>query len=231
VSGKVAVADREFGREAILLDKDLYALVRRSRDIARDSRAIRRVLTNETKERLWKGPWRAPIAKAKGSGYGIERFYYPTSEKSQTIKLDPELKTTASFGADTLGMEAKVPSWRHAGIDIPASKGAAVNAPQHGVVAEVGDYTLSGRTLLVDHGQGVYTAFFHLDTVLVKKGDAITMGQRIARVGSTGLATGPHLHYGTYLHGKDVDPSSWESLPSFVTAASSADTSARRRKP
>jgi len=85
-------------------------------------------------------------------------------------------------------------------------------------VAEVGEYILTGRTLVLDHGQGVLSAYFHLDTVLVREGDVAQAGRTIARVGSTGLATGPHLHYGIYVHGKDVDPVAWRAMPDFARA-------------
>ena len=218
----VSVAETDFGREAILLDKTLYALVKKSGDIARDSRAIRRVLSGETRERYWRGAWRDPIRGAKGTGYGVERFYYPKSDSLRTIKLESTLKARASFGLDTITTAADVPSWRHAGVDIAAKKGASILAPQHGMVAEVGDYTLSGRTLLLDHGQGVYSAFFHLDTVVVRKGDVVTPGKIIARVGATGLATGPHLHYGIYVHGKDVNPAAFRDIPAFARGDSAS---------
>ena len=226
VSRQVVVAEREFGREAILLDRELYSLVTRSKDVARDARAVRRVLSGETPERYWRGAWREPIGGARGRGYGVERFYYPRADSVKVINLDPGLRARASFGIDTIGSSDKVPSWRHAGVDIPAPRGSAVSSPQHGVVAEVGEYVLSGRTLLVDHGQGVYSAFFHLDTVLVRKGDVVRPGQRVGRVGSTGLSTGPHLHYGVYVHGRDVDPTSLRDLPAFARGDSAAATGA-----
>jgi murein DD-endopeptidase MepM/ murein hydrolase activator NlpD len=65
----------------------------------------------------------------------------------------------------------------------------------------------------LDHGQGVHSAYFHLDTILVREGDIVRRGASLARVGATGLATGPHLHYGIYLHGKDVDPAVWHGIP------------------
>jgi murein DD-endopeptidase MepM/ murein hydrolase activator NlpD len=74
----------------------------------------------------------------------------------------------------------------------------------------------------------VHSAYFHLDTILVQKGDRVREGRAIARVGESGLATGPHLHYGIYVHGKDVDPASWRAMPPFVLSAT-ADTSARAK--
>ena len=89
-------------------------------------------------------------------------------------------------------------------------------APAAGIVTDVGDYILSGHTVLIDHGQGAVSAYFHLDTAVVSKGDVVRAGDRIGRVGATGLATGPHLHYGMYVHGKDVDPVAWRGHRGFV---------------
>jgi len=91
---------------------------------------------------------------------------------------------------------------------------------------DVGEYVLSGRTLVIDHGQGVYSAYFHLDTTLVRKGDQVRAGRTIARVGSTGLSTGPHLHYAIYVHGRDVDPAAWRDMPAFARGEGRATAAA-----
>ena len=74
---------------------------------------------------------------------------------------------------------------------------------------------------------GVVSAYFHLDTAVVSKGDVVRVGDRIGRVGATGLATGPHLHFGVYLHGKDIDPVSWRDMPKWLIVG--ADTSSAQR--
>jgi peptidase M23-like protein len=214
---RVPVADRQFGQELIFLDAARYALTTRTREIARDARAVRAVVSAETPERFWTGRWRDPIPLGEATGYGVERFYYPASDSARAITLDPTAHARGVFAADTVSGSGKgVPSWRHAGLDIPARRGALVAAPASGRIADVGEYVLTGRTLVVDHGQGVFTAYFHLDTVLVQKGDLVKQGAPIGRVGSTGLATGPHLHYGVYVHGQDVDPRSWKDMPEFA---------------
>lgn len=211
----VTVADEEFKREVVLLTPALYELVKRSRDVARDARAARQLLSVETPERSWTGKWREPIVGGKGQGYGSERSYFPASDSSRVINLEPE-RSRAAFGADTINEAAKVPGWRHSGVDISAAKRTRIVAPAAGTVADVGDYTLTGKTLFIDHGQGVFTAYFHLDSVLVQRGDQVKVGKWIARVGATGLATGPHLHYGIYVHGKDVDPAAWRAMPAIA---------------
>jgi murein DD-endopeptidase MepM/ murein hydrolase activator NlpD len=220
---QITVADHEFGRELIFLADSLYERATSAREIARDARAIRGVASTETSERRWSGRWREPLTAARSAGYGVERFYYRATDSTRSIALATQARTRGTFGTDTSAAPAGgAPSWRHAGIDIPARRGAAIVAPAAGTVVDVGDYILSGRTVLVDHGQGAVSAYFHLDTALVAKGDIVRAGQRLARVGGTGLATGPHLHFGLYLHGKDVDPAAWRDMPGWLLAGGTA---------
>jgi murein DD-endopeptidase MepM/ murein hydrolase activator NlpD len=212
ITREVSVAETDFGREIIFLDDTTYSILRRGRDIARDARAIRRVLETETPEQQWSGTWRMPVDGGKTSGYGVERFYHRASDSARVVRLETSARARGSFGVDTAAGDT--PAWRHAGVDIAVSRGTSVRAPQAGAVAEIGDYALMGRTLILDHGQGVHSAYFHLDTILVREGDDVRRGAVLARVGATGLATGPHLHYGIYIHGKDVDPTVWHALPS-----------------
>jgi murein DD-endopeptidase MepM/ murein hydrolase activator NlpD len=81
-----------------------------------------------------------------------------------------------------------------------------VLAPNDGVVALVDDLFYSGNSVILDHGQGIYTMFFHLSKVNVQYGQAVTKGDVIALVGSTGRATGAHLHWGVRMQGAKVDP-------------------------
>ena len=219
IARQITVADRSFGRQLVLLDKARWALLSRHADVARDARVVRGLLSAERPERRWRGRWKEPLPLGKSAGYGVDRFYAEASDSARAITLDTTMRSRGAFGGDTIEMRAgDVPSWRHAGVDVPARKGAVVTAPGAAVVADVGDYVLTGRTVLLDHGQGVFSAYFHLDTALVERGDAVRTGKAIGRVGATGLATGPHLHYGIYLHGRDVDPAAWRDMPSFVYA-------------
>jgi hypothetical protein len=216
ITRQVTIADRDFGRELVFLDSAHYALVKRTSDVARDARALRGVLATESDQRLWHGTFGVPLKGTRSAGYGVERCYYRAADSTRAISLGPDMKTRGTFGLDTSSAASNVPSWRHAGVDIAASRGSSVNAPAAGNVVDVGRYVLTGNTVVIDHGQGVMTAYFHLDTALVRRGDQVAAGKRIGRVGATGLATGPHLHYGVYIHGKDVDPSAWSAMPAFV---------------
>lgn len=94
----------------------------------------------------------------------------------------------------------------HSGVDIAAEEGTEVKAPNNGVVALVDEQFYSGRTVILDHGQGLYTMFFHLSGILVSQGQVVKKGEVIGLVGSTGRSTGAHLHWGVRLQGARVDP-------------------------
>lgn len=94
----------------------------------------------------------------------------------------------------------------HEGIDVAAPMGAPIIAPASGVVTKVAYETGYGNTLEIDHGNGIVTRYAHCSRIDVRSGQRVTRGQRIAAVGSTGLATGPHLHYEIHINGKVVNP-------------------------
>jgi murein DD-endopeptidase MepM/ murein hydrolase activator NlpD len=94
----------------------------------------------------------------------------------------------------------------HEGIDVTAPLGSPIEAPAAGVVTDAGWESGYGNTVTIDHGYGITTKFAHASKLLVKSGQRVARGQKIALVGSTGLATGPHLHYEVHVNGRPVDP-------------------------
>ena len=97
----------------------------------------------------------------------------------------------------------------HTGLDIAAPQGETVSAPAAGVVAFSDVVELRGGIIIVDHGRGVMTGYYHLSERLVSAGDAVAAGQPLGRVGSTGLSSGPHLHWDLRVMGVPVDPLPW----------------------
>lgn len=94
----------------------------------------------------------------------------------------------------------------HSGLDLASPQGTPVKAPADGVVSLVGDYFFNGKTVFVDHGQGFITMYCHLSAIDVQPGDSIKRGEVLGRVGATGRATGPHLHWNVSLNNARVDP-------------------------
>lgn len=101
----------------------------------------------------------------------------------------------------------------HAGVDIGAPWGEAVRASNAGRVVLASRLYLSGGTVIIDHGLGVFTFYCHFSKILVKRGDVVRKGQMIARVGNTGRSTGPHLHWAVRIRDVRVDPFSLVGLP------------------
>lgn len=110
----------------------------------------------------------------------------------------------------------------HNGEDIGAPLGADVAATNDGVVRLAVDHVFSGKGVYLDHGLGFYSMYFHLSDVFVKEGDSVKTGQIIGKVGATGRATGPHLHWGVKLNGARVNPYALLDLPFRGPAQSAA---------
>ncbi len=94
----------------------------------------------------------------------------------------------------------------HSGLDIGAAYGAPILSAADGVVVYSGKLSAMGKTVQVDHGYGIQTFYAHAQKLLVRSGERVKRGQIIARVGSTGHSTGPHLHYEVRINGVPVDP-------------------------
>lgn len=100
------------------------------------------------------------------------------------------------------------PGSYHSGTDVAVPTGTIVRAPADGVVilAAAQPFTLEGHLLMLDHGQGLNSAFLHLSRIDVRPGDHVRQGQPIGAVGATGRATGPHLHWSLQWRGRKLDP-------------------------
>ena len=99
-----------------------------------------------------------------------------------------------------------VPKAPHLGLDIAGRTGEPVVAPADGRVALTGDFFFNGRTVILDHGQGLFSMLCHFDEIRVQQGDMVTAGTTVGTVGATGRATGPHLHWTVSLNDARIDP-------------------------
>jgi murein DD-endopeptidase MepM/ murein hydrolase activator NlpD len=115
-------------------------------------------------------------------------------------------RLTAPFG-DLRMFNGKKQS-QHFGTDIDGDTGDPAYAANDGVVVMNRECFGSGNTVLIHHGLGIYTAYFHLSRFDVKKGDRVRKGDQVGLVGMTGRVTGPHLHWGVKIDGRWIDPES-----------------------
>jgi murein DD-endopeptidase MepM/ murein hydrolase activator NlpD len=94
----------------------------------------------------------------------------------------------------------------HKGIDIKAPQGQRINTITGGKVLIAEQFRLHGGTVAVDHGQGVVSIYLHMSKISVKEGEMVKTDQKVGEIGSTGFATGPHLHWGLYINGIPINP-------------------------
>lgn len=182
------VAIRKAPRERLSADPDL---VQPPESVLPRIRA-ERVIVRQLKERAHEGPrlWREPFTRPRpgpvSSGFGGARVFNGVTRS------------------------------RHLGVDFSADVGEPVRAANRGVVSFAGGLYYSGNTIFLDHGGGLVTAYLHLSRALVARGDTVSAGQLIGRVGATGRVTGPNLHWLASYGNVMVDPM---DLLSIDTAA------------
>ncbi len=102
-----------------------------------------------------------------------------------------------------------MPFGQHKGVDISAKIGTPVGASNAGRVVLAEKLLSHGNTVVIDHGQGIFSIYLHLDRIQVAVGQQVEKGQLIGTVGNTGISTGPHLHFGLSVHDVRVDPLQW----------------------
>ena len=183
-TGKVTIQRREFSVQRLTLPTGMVDLdPETERRAVSEGDRLRTLYRTITPERLWRGRFVRPVAGDKPpSGFGSRRI---------------------------INGKPRAP---HSGADYAAERGTVVVAVNSGRVALVADFFFPGRLVAVDHGLGLYTLYFHLDSVDVTDGETVDRGQRLGTVGSTGRATGPHLHFAVQAAGARVDPAALLSL-------------------
>jgi murein DD-endopeptidase MepM/ murein hydrolase activator NlpD len=212
------VARAADGRFLIAFDRDAPAearltarlsdgrLVERTLQVAPRAWRIERVnvpkrpsVSNEAFEKLRK-PEIARInaaraVQAQSEGWR-QRFAWPARGRISGV-----------FGSQRI-YRGNEPGAYHSGVDVAGGAGAPVTAPADGVVvlAAQTPFTLEGRLLIIDHGMGLNSAFLHLSSIAVKEGDRVKRGQLVGAIGSTGRATGPHLHWAVKWRDARIDP-------------------------
>ena len=134
----------------------------------------------------------------------LKRHWRATPDTDLAFVLPAEGKLGGRFGVRRFfNGEPRNP---HAGLDVVVKRRTPIQASAQGKVLAVSDYFFNGKTVFVDHGNGLITMYCHLDRIDVKPGASVSKGQRLGLSGMTGRASGPHLHWSVVLNGVMVDP-------------------------
>lgn len=150
-----------------------------------ERKKVNQALFTKTDKKLWKGKFAYPCEGKLSTPYGVKRTYNGVGG----------------------------PNSYHKGLDFAVPKGTSVKAPEDGKVVVAGynkkGFVVNGNCVFLDHGHGLISAYLHLSEISVKEGQLVKKGQLLGKVGSTGISTGPHLHWGVYVHGKPIEPELW----------------------
>jgi len=177
-SARVAVRKGSFATEKLQVGKQFVEPSPEQIKRADEERQkLRDIFDHVTPERLWDGKFRLPLDGATtGSNFGRRRILNGN------------------------------PGSPHGGVDLPGATGTPVHATQRGRVVLAEELFFAGNTVVVDHGQGIYTLYGHLSEIDVKVGDDLEAGSVLGKVGATGRVTGPHLHWGLAVERARVNP-------------------------
>jgi len=134
----------------------------------------------------------------------LKLHWQPSPDTDPAFILPAKGRLSGQFGSRRIfNGQARAP---HAGIDVAVGTGTQVVASSQARVLAVGDYFFNGKTVFLDHGNGLLTMYCHLDRIDVSENGSVRKGQPIGLSGQTGRATGPHLHWSVILNGAMVNP-------------------------
>lgn len=166
-----------FAEEALRVDpRHVHPSPQDRERIRREREELERIYASGAPSPLWRGPFLAPVPGEVSGAFGTRRV----------------------FNGELIS--------RHTGVDFRAAAGDPVFAAGSGVVRLGQELFTSGNAVVIDHGAGVFTSYSHLSRIEVGVGQHVARGQGIGRIGATGRATGPHLHWGVKVNGVAVDP-------------------------
>jgi murein DD-endopeptidase MepM/ murein hydrolase activator NlpD len=213
---------------ALPIDRDGYFLMGFDRDAENSASLVALLKNGKTVERylpVRPGNWKIEQVDANPTGGAATTAEFQARRGPELARIN----AARSGSADVAGWRQKFilplngrisglfgaqriyrgsPGSYHSGMDIAAVTGTLFVAPADGIVtlAAKEPFTLEGHLLMIDHGMGLNSAFLHCSELLVEEGQLVKQGQVIGKVGMTGRATGPHLHWGMKWNSARVDP-------------------------
>jgi hypothetical protein len=183
VDARIEVRKRIFPVQKLTLPKSMTQFDAATLErINRESRALEERFSRVFSPPAWSLPFLTPVAEYRPKGFGVRRL---------------------------INGEPRSP---HAGVDVDLPAGTPVVAIADGTVAFAGEQFFGGKSVVLDHGGGLFSIYYHLEDIAVSEGRKVARGQRIGAVGASGRATGPHLHFGVRAAGGRIDPSLLFSL-------------------
>ncbi|SCY33081.1 M23 family metallopeptidase [Alkaliphilus peptidifermentans] len=184
--GSLEIINRDFRKQYLVIDSKIEEATRNDAAYEEFAKYFTPVRKNSEPSKLWEGDFIIPVEGRLTTEYGMMRF-----------------------------VNGSLASSPHSGLDLAAPKGTPILASNGGKVVLSMNLILTGETIVIDHGLGFFTVYYHMDQRYSIEGDMVTKGETIGTVGSTGFSTGPHLHWTTSYYTTNIDPYmliDWEGL-------------------
>lgn len=174
---RIRIKKMDFGEQRITLPEEMVELDEDTlKQVEEEEKKVKEIWIKEKSDRIWRGKFIKPLGGDIISPFGVRRILNG------------------------------LPRNQHSGVDLKAGMGEEIRSSNNGIVVFVGELYFSGESVVVDHGRGLYTMYFHLSRIDIEEGQRVKKGEILGLAGSTGRSTGPHLHWGVRLHGARVDP-------------------------
>jgi murein DD-endopeptidase MepM/ murein hydrolase activator NlpD len=174
---RISVISKDHGVRRFTVPKEMEALDAPTLErVRRESKVMKEIFSHSRVQPLWRGSWISPVTGGVVSPFGCRTFI-------NDLERSP-----------------------HSGVDLKAAEGTSIKATNRGRVVLVADHFFGGLSVVIDHGGGIHSMYFHLSEVSVASGMLVEKGDLIGLAGSSGRATGPHLHFGIRLYGERVNP-------------------------
>jgi len=162
------VVSKDFPTQYLYISQEISDSTRNDEAYEEFGEYVQKARNNISSEKLWKGKFEIPV----------KEDYILTTDYGEIRYVNNEITSS-----------------RHSGLDLAAPQGTPIYACNSGNIVLAKDMILTGNTIIIDHGLGLYTSYYHLSTMDVKEGNFVEKGDFVGEIGSTGFSTGPHLHW------------------------------------
>ncbi len=176
IINSIKVMEKRFPEQRLIVSKEQQEKRTNNNNLQNDYKQTSQARAQTDSKPLWEGNFVIPLDGPITSEFGLVRFVN--------------------------GIE----TGRHSGLDISAVTGTDIKAANSGNIVLAMELIITGKTVIIDHGMNVFSAYSHLDSISVNKGDRVKKEDVIGKVGSTGFSTGPHLHWTVSLGKTFIDP-------------------------
>jgi murein DD-endopeptidase MepM/ murein hydrolase activator NlpD len=176
-SETLIVNERDFRKQYLVIDRQIQQATRNEAASAELAEFFSPVRRKSIPEKLWEGYFIQPVEGRITTEYGAMRFI------NGVLSGSP-----------------------HSGLDIGARLGTPIRASNSGVIVLSRSFIMLGETIIIDHGLGIFTVYYHMNERYVEDGQRVSKGEIIGTVGSTGFSTGPHLHWTASIYTTNIDP-------------------------